>query len=336
MNRIKQFFLVNAGLTDEHAASPFLWKSKTIPRPAKKGNLYHLEFILISVIAALAIALVSVMLLLANDQQKSFWIPVVFFVHHFLLQLSAYDVFLEDKPKKPGRSAGRPSATKENSAPGSEEAAPSHPAASPTSLPPPSPRQVIIHHQETLYRNFFEVQKATLQYEKFDGTLTDHVQRFNCARRHSAAILLHDPVKDDLVLVEQFRYPAYVYDAKKSWLIEIIAGIIENNESPAEVARREAMEETGYEVHGLKFLCEFFPSPGGSSERVFIFFGMVGRQVAEGGGLSDEAENIRVVRLPAREAYRLADEGAIHDAKTLVALLSVRERLSKSISRHGA
>ncbi|KAA0230154.1 NUDIX hydrolase [candidate division KSB1 bacterium] len=320
MNRIKQFFLMNAGLADEHESSPFLWKSKTIPRPARKGNLYHLAVILISLIAALAVGLASVLLLPDYDWRITFWAPMLFFAHHFLLQLSAYDIFLTDEPSGRKKKSPKTGAAM-NSSGGS-------PKNSNTQSAPA--RQVIAHKEETVYKNFFKIQKALLQYEKFDGTLSKKVQRFNSEHGHSAAILLHDPATVEFVLVEQFRYPAYVFNAENGWLLEIIAGLIENNEKPMEVARREVREETGYEVQDIEFLREFFPSPGSSSERIFIFFGKVGKKVAPGGGLSSEAEDIRVVRLPVREAYRLVDEGHIHDAKTLVALLSVRERLGVS------
>lgn len=311
MNRIKQFFLVNTGLTDEHESSPFLWKSKTIPRPARKGNLYHLAVILISVIAALAVGLASVMLLPDYDWKATFWVPLLFFAHHFLLQLSAYDIFLAEEPPGRKKKSLKPSAGLNTS----------------IDTRNLSPRQIVVHNKEIVYRNFFEIQKATVQYEKFDGTLSEKVQRFNSEHGHSAAILLHDPAAGEFVLVEQFRYPAYVFDAQKAWLLEIIAGLIENGEDPVDVARREVLEETGYEVQEIESLREFFLSPGSSSERIFIFFGKAGKKVAPGGGLSSEAEDIRVVRLPVHEAYRLVDEGRIHDAKTLVALLSVRERL---------
>ncbi len=320
MNRIKQFFLVNAGLTDEHESSPFLWKSKTIPRPGRKGNLYHLAVILISLIAALAVGLASVLLLPDYDWKITFWAPILFFAHHFLLQLSAYDIFLMDEP--PGRKKKPP---KTGAAMNSSDGSPLNSK----TLSAPA-RQVIVHDQKTVYQNFFEIQKATVQYEKFDGTLSKKVQRFNSEHGHSAAILLHDPAAGELVLVEQFRYPAYVFNAENGWLLEIIAGLIETGEKPVEVARREVLEETGYEVLDIEFLCEFFLAPGSSSERMYIFFGKVGKKAAAGGGVSGESEDIRVVRLPVHEAYRLADEGYIHDAKTLVALLSVRERLGAS------
>ncbi len=321
MNRLKQFFLVNAGLSDEHPGSPFLWKSKTLPRPAKKGNLYHLSFILISFIAAVAVAFVSVLQLPPGGWQHAFWIPLLFFGHHFLLQLSAYDTFLEDKPAAPTR--------REQVQP---EPVPPPPAGQPVTPAAPilTPRQVIIHQQETVYRNFFEIQKATLQYEKFDGQLTPRVQRFNCARGHSAGILLLAPAENQFILVEQFRYPAFVFDPHKSWLIEIVAGVLEGQENPLTLVRREAFEETGYEVSNIEFLTEFFPSPGGSSERIYLFFGTVGRKLAAGGGLSSESEYLRVLPLPVAQAYELAAQGIIHDAKTLLALHLVRPRLSIS------
>ncbi|MDZ7267902.1 MAG: NUDIX hydrolase [candidate division KSB1 bacterium] len=323
MNRVKQFFLVNAGLSAEHPGSPFLWKSTTLPRPARKGNLYHLSFILISFIAAVAVAFVSVLQLPPGSWQHAFWVPLLFFGHHFLLQLSTYDVFLEDRTAAAasGGKAGRPEPA---SRPAGE-------TSTVTAEPPQTPRQVIIHQQEIVYRNFFEIQKATLQHERLDGQLTPRVQRFNCSRGHAAGILLLTPAGNEFILVEQFRYPAYVFNPGRAWLIEIVAGILEGRETPLELVRRETLEETGYEVNQIEFLTEFFPSPGGSSERVYLFFGIVGNKLAAGGGLHTESEYLRVLNLPVTQAYAMAERGLIDDGKTLLAMHLIRPRLSVSV-----
>ncbi|MDZ7308330.1 MAG: NUDIX hydrolase, partial [candidate division KSB1 bacterium] len=112
---------------------------------------------------------------------------------------------------------------------------------------------------------------------------------------------------------------------------EIVAGILEGRETPLELVRRETLEETGYEVNQIEFLTEFFPSPGGSSERVYLFFGIVGNKLAAGGGLHTESEYLRVLNLPVTQAYAMAERGLIDDGKTLLAMHLIRPRLSVSV-----
>ena len=97
MNQIKQFFLQNVGISDKGPHTPFRWRSSTIPKAARTGNLYHLEILLISFIASLAIAAVSVLLLEEGLLKTNFGIPIAAFVFNFLMLSSTYSVFLEEK-----------------------------------------------------------------------------------------------------------------------------------------------------------------------------------------------------------------------------------------------
>ena len=97
MNRIKNFFLINVGMSDSHEGSPFLWKSSTSPRADKLGNLYHLEFVLISFISAVAVTGPAILLMGFDRLQNYYWLPAVLFFHHFFLQLSTYKLFLGGK-----------------------------------------------------------------------------------------------------------------------------------------------------------------------------------------------------------------------------------------------
>jgi len=329
MNRIKQFFLVNVGLEDDAPTSPFLWKSSTIPRAAKKGNVFHLAALLISFISALAVGLASVMLLPVNSLRTIFWVSGAFFLYHFFLQASSFTVFLEEKEEKAksnkesseGSSAGiKDSTEKANSGTAvTAHASEEHDV---------RPRRVILHEETTVLDDVFKVKTARLQFEKFDGALSKTVNRLNLERGHSAAILLHDTQNDAFILVEQFRYPAFAHKSGDGWLVEVIAGMVEEGETPKEVAIREAKEETGYEADGVELMSEFYASPGGSSERISVFFGKVAAQVGEGGGCVEESEDIRVVRMPVNEAYERLDQGFFEDAKTVVALLCARERVT--------
>ena len=190
------------------------------------------------------------------------------------------------------------------------------------------PNKVNVLDERDVYRDFFRIVKAKLQFERFDGSMTSEVSRLNFVRGHSAAILLHDPLSDEFIFVEQFRYPAYTADSTDGWLLEIIAGVVEEGESPREVARREALEETGYKCRNVRLLHEFYPTPGGSSERISVFFGLAGKKAAAGGGLASENEDIRVVRRSVAQTYRDLERGRLRDGKTIVALLAVKAELT--------
>jgi ADP-ribose pyrophosphatase len=308
MNRIKEFFLLNSGFHKSHQASPFYWKIGTIPPADKKGTLFHLEAILIGFLAALAIAFVSVLLLQSDSWRTTFWIPGVFFLIGFILLSATYFVFLEELP---------------------DESATVSAVSANTTLPAQSSPRVIIHNTETLVDDFFRVQKATLQFKKYDGTLSERVERLNFERGDSTAILLHDAAADEFIFVEQFRYPTYVSNPENGWLTETIAGMIDEGEMPLQAALREAVEETGYEVREAEALVEFYVSPGGSSEHISVFWGKLGNQLGAGGGKAGEQENIRLVRMPVAEAYQKLEHGFFKDAKTIIALQAVRHRVMK-------
>ncbi len=309
MNRIKEFFLINTGVDDEET-SPFFWKTATIPRAARKGNLFHLEVVLISFLASVTIGVVSVLLSSAHDWRATFGVPIFFFILSFFLLTSAYSIFLKEQPVRITQRT-------------------SH--ALRAEILAQRPTRVLIKKEETILQDFFTVHKATLQFEKYNGPLSPEIQRLNLVRGQSSAILLFDEAEHEFVFVEQFRYPAYDYNRESGWLIEVIAGIVDEGETPRATALREAREETGYEVEKIEKLTEFYVSPGGSSERVFVFWGKLGSRTGKGGGNSSEAEDIRLVRIPVPLAYQLLDEGFFEDAKTIVALRALYSRVQREV-----
>jgi ADP-ribose pyrophosphatase len=121
--------------------------------------------------------------------------------------------------------------------------------------------------------------------------------------------------------VEQFRLPAYIA-GRSAWCLETPAGIVKPGEELAEVARREAREETGCDIVGeLRRIGQFMASIGGSTEIVTVFLGQVDSKTADGlHGVADEEEDIRVHVIPADEAIRKADEGEVENAASVIAL----------------
>jgi len=180
--------------------------------------------------------------------------------------------------------------------------------------------EVLERHRE--YDGFFKLDSVVLRHEKFDGTMSDRLSRLLFERGDSAAVLLYDPLNDEVVLVEQFRYPAYVREGADGWLLEVVAGTVDRGRTPEEVALAELVEESGYAVDHLELLTTFYASPGACTERIHLYVGYLASSscVGQGGGLADHGEDIRVHRLALDEARRLIEQGVIRDAKTILAV----------------
>jgi len=181
------------------------------------------------------------------------------------------------------------------------------------------PNKVKIISESREYDGFFKIDKAVLQYEKFDGEMSSEITRLNFNRGDAVAILLYDKEKNSVILVKQFRYPAYVNNGR-GWLLEVVAGMIDSGRDAISVAHSELLEEAGYEVDDLKFVYQFYVSPGGSSEKIHLYAGYCHRKVNFGGGKESENEDIQVVELPLSKALKMVDTGEICDAKTIIAL----------------
>ncbi|MBU4683753.1 ADP-ribose diphosphatase [Cedecea davisae] len=181
-------------------------------------------------------------------------------------------------------------------------------------------KDVEIIARETLYRGFFSLDLYRFRHRLFNGEMSGEVKREIFERGHAAVLLPYDPVRDEVVLVEQVRIAAY--DSSESpWLLEMIAGMIEEGESVEDVARREAVEEAGLVVGRTKPVLSYLASPGGTSERLSILVGEVDASLAEGiHGLAEENEDIRVHVVSREQAYQCVEEGSIDNAASVIAL----------------
>lgn len=174
--------------------------------------------------------------------------------------------------------------------------------------------------RETAFRGFFRVERVRLRHRRSDGRWSEPYDREVFERGHAVAVLPYDPQRDRVVLIEQLRVPALLARSPGKQ-IEIPAGIIDEGETPEGVAARELTEETGLEARSLRRLLRFLPSAGGSSETISLYLALVDSRGAGGHhGLESEQEDIRVLAVPAQEAFRLADTGAIENAAALLAL----------------
>ncbi|NIF60209.1 ADP-ribose diphosphatase [Enterobacter sp. Ap-916] len=181
-------------------------------------------------------------------------------------------------------------------------------------------KDVEIIARETLYRGFFSLDLYRFRHRLFNGEMSGEVRREIFERGHAAVLLPYDPVRDEVVLIEQIRIAAWD-TSETPWLLEMIAGMIEEGESVEDVARREAVEEAGLAVGRTKPVLSYLASPGGTSERLSILVGEVDATQAKGiHGLVEENEDIRVHVVSREQAYQCVEEGSIDNAATVIAL----------------
>ncbi|KLV02246.1 ADP-ribose pyrophosphatase [Photobacterium aquae] len=171
-----------------------------------------------------------------------------------------------------------------------------------------------------LYQGFFSMVKYRFRHRLFAGGWSEPVDREMFERGHAAAMLPYDPVRDCVVMIEQFRVGAYAAGCAP-WQLEIVAGIIEPEEVSEEVVRREAVEEAGLEVGELHKITRYLSSSGGCSETLDVFVGIADSRKADGiHGLPEEGEDIRVRGLSREQAYQWVESGKIENAASIIAL----------------
>ena len=188
-------------------------------------------------------------------------------------------------------------------------------------------RKVVVKSVKRVFNGFFKIDEAAFNLQRYDGSIAKDVRRLSLERGDSAGAILLDcgapgsPAAEARIwLVEQFRYSTY--EKGPGWILELPTGVIEDGDDPAETVRREVREEAGLEAVKLELIATVYVTPGGSSERIFIYFGRVDGQEPprmEGLGVRAEGEDIRLVACPAKEFIRRARLGDIDDAKTLIA-----------------
>ncbi len=167
--------------------------------------------------------------------------------------------------------------------------------------------------------NHYTLKTTTFEWRRANGEWqTQHRESYD--RGNGATLLPYSLKQRTVVLVRQFRYPAYVngYD---DLLIEAAAGLLDN-ETPEARIRAEAEEETGYRLREVRKVFEAFMSPGAVTEKLYFFVAEYEPEmrVSSGGGIADEGEEIEVLELPIDEALAMIGDGRIVDAKTIMLL----------------
>ena len=187
-----------------------------------------------------------------------------------------------------------------------------------------------VSEETTVYDGFFKMTRVRLRHTLFRGGWSNELIRELFHRGACVAVLPYDPVNDTVLLIEQFRIGALYFKADP-WLLEIVAGAVEEGESPQQVARREAMEEAGCEINHLIQIADFFTTPGAFGEKITLFCGIVETPMRDGfHGLEEEGEDIRSSVVSFDEAWGMFENGSIDSAIPIIALQWLamnRERL---------
>lgn len=182
------------------------------------------------------------------------------------------------------------------------------------------PRDVERLETETLFKGFSDVQRHRLRHRLFAGGWSPPFEREVVMRPVAAAVLPYDPARDAVVLIEQFRLPALLAGAAP-WQVEVVAGLLDKEQDPALVARREAQEEAGLELLDLWPIAELLVSPGGTTEVQHFFLGRIDAAGVVGlHGLADEQEDIRPQLLAFEAAWALLESGGIGNATAWICL----------------
>lgn len=180
-----------------------------------------------------------------------------------------------------------------------------------------------IHSVEVLSDDWATLKKFTFDYRRRDGSLERQVRQ-TYDRGHGAVILPYDPERGTVLLVRQFRLPAYVTGHPEP-LIEACAGLLDKDD-PETCIRREAEEELGYRLRETAQVFHVYMSPGSVTERLMFFVARYSPddRIGQGGGDAHEGEDIEVLEPTLDEALAMIDQGLIIDAKTIMLLQHIK------------
>ncbi len=180
--------------------------------------------------------------------------------------------------------------------------------------------KIKIKQTELLSDNWYLLNKVTFDFLRKDGVwITQKREVYD--RGNGAGILLYNREQKTIILTRQFRLPAYLNGNKTGMMIEVCAGLLDQDH-PEQCIIRETEEETGYRIKSVQKIMETYMSPGAITEILHLFVGEydASMKINEGGGLEHEQEEIEVIEMPFAEAYNRIATGEIKDAKTILLL----------------
>jgi nudix-type nucleoside diphosphatase (YffH/AdpP family) len=201
------------------------------------------------------------------------------------------------------------------------------------------PCKAVIKRERRIFDDFFQIDEIVVSHEQADGTMSADTRQLVFERGDAVAVLLLNIDREAVVLVEQFKVPSLVGrrrddpSTSNGWILETVAGMINQKETPEAAAIRETMEETGYRIHHPRLISQFFSSPGGTSERIFLYFAEVrdSDKQAEGGGI--DGEHITVVHMSLEDLFSRLARGAVDDPKLLIAAYWLQDQVSAGNNR---
>jgi nudix-type nucleoside diphosphatase (YffH/AdpP family) len=177
-----------------------------------------------------------------------------------------------------------------------------------------------IKQTNLLSDNWYILNKVSFDFLRKDGQWATQ-KREVYDRGNGAGILLYNREQRTIILTNQFRLPAYLNGNESGMMIEVCAGMLDQDH-PEQCIIREAEEETGYRINSVQKIMETYMSPGAITEILHLFIGEydASMKVHDGGGLEHEQEEIEVIEMPFEEAYKMIETGEIKDAKTIILL----------------
>ncbi|MDB6096775.1 MAG: putative MutT/nudix family protein [Francisellaceae bacterium] len=187
--------------------------------------------------------------------------------------------------------------------------------------------------ETTLFNNYLTIKEYSFKHKLFYGGWSKTLTRELLVKNPAVMVLLYDPIKDLIIMVEQIRMGLY-NDKLSPWLLEPVAGVVEAGESPQETAIRETKEESDCEILDLEFICEYYPSPGTSSEKSILYCGRVAAPESGGCyGLIDEGEDIKIHILSSNLVFKLLKENKLNNASAIISVMWLKEHKNDLIQK---
>ena len=187
-----------------------------------------------------------------------------------------------------------------------------------------------ITQREYLYRGFIQVEKISLRHQLFNqAEYTSSIQRELIRRKEAAGVLIYNDQQQRFALIEQFRVGA-IDDPVSPWQLEIIAGVLDGDESPESCIRRESLEESGCKIEELEHLYSFYPSAGACDE-IFHLYVAQAELPEQGGifGMPDEGENIQLHILNYADLNTLFSSNRLRNAPVIMALQWLKQHIAQ-------
>ncbi len=190
----------------------------------------------------------------------------------------------------------------------------------PAGSPAPDTREWELHARQTRYQGFYQIDSVEFSHELHGGGNSGVVQQELFVRGNVVGVLAYDPIRDQVALVQQFRIGA-MYQQPSPWQTEIIAGMIDTDETPEQVAIRESHEEAGLVLDKVELISHYLSSPGASNEEVFLYYAETDLgHIGGNHGLAEEDEDILVKVVTADAAIAMLDSREIRNALSIIAL----------------